>query len=67
MSKKMIKVRRVHSSIGRNRNQEKVVRGLGLAKLGSERLLEDTPAIRGMVAKVPHMVTIVEENINEAE
>jgi len=43
--------------------QEKTVRGLGLRKLNQERVLEDTPAVRGMVKKVPHLVQIVEENI----
>lgn len=63
MADKRIKVRLVHSAIGREKRQSKIVRGLGLRKLNSERELEDTPAIRGMVAKIPHLVEIVEENI----
>ncbi len=63
MSQKKIKVRLVHSAIGRLDVQEKTVRGLGLRKLNQERVLEDTPAVRGMVKKVPHLVQIVEENI----
>lgn len=62
MSKK-IKVKLVHSAIGRNRKQAEVVKGLGLRKLYSERVLEDTPAVRGMVNKIPHLVKIIEENV----
>lgn len=61
MSKKKIKIKLVHSTIGRNKRQEKIVKGLGLKKLHGQRELLDTPAIRGMVAKVPHLVQIVEE------
>lgn len=61
MPEKKIKVRLVHSTIGRDRRQEKIVKGLGLRKLYGERILIDTPAVRGMVAKIPHLVTIVEE------
>lgn len=63
MSQKTIKVRLVHSTIGRDGRQAKIVKGLGLRKLQSERVLEDTPSIRGMVAKVSHLVKIVEENV----
>ena len=63
MSKKKIKVKLVHSTIGRDKKQGEIVRGLGLRKLNSERVLEDTPAIRGMVAKIPHLVKIIEENV----
>lgn len=63
MADKKIRVKLVHSAIGRNKNQEKIVKGLGLRKLNSERELLDTQAIRGMVAKIPHLVQIVEENV----
>ena len=63
MTDKKIRVKLVHSAIGRNKIQEKIVRGLGLRKLNSERELLDTPPIRGMVAKIPHLVQIIEENI----
>lgn len=65
MSKKKIKVKLIHSTIGRDAKQEKVVKGLGLRKLYSVRELEDTPAIRGMVAKIPHLVKIVEESVTK--
>ena len=55
-----IKVQYYRSGIGFNVNQKLVVKGLCLNKLNSIRELEDTPAIRGMVAKVSHLVRIVE-------
>ncbi len=53
-----LKVKLVRSVAGRPRDQKDTVRGLGLKKLNQERLLQDTPAIRGMVAKVSHLVTM---------
>lgn len=44
------------SPIGRPQRQRDTLRGLGLRKLHSERVLEDTPAIRGMLDKVAHLV-----------
>lgn len=38
-------------------HQRKVLKGLGLGKIGTVRLLEDTPSIRGMLHKVHHLVT----------
>jgi len=55
-----IKIQYYRSGIGFNVNQKRVVKGLGLNKLNSIREVEDTPAIRGMVAKVPHLLRIVE-------
>ena len=37
------------------------VRGLGLRKIGSQKTLENTPAVRGMIKKVIHLVEVVEE------
>lgn len=54
MSKVKVILRR--SVIGRPQRQRDTVRGLGLRKLHSERILEDTPAIRGMIRKVSHLV-----------
>ena len=60
---KKIKIKLFHSPCGRLPKQRKTVTGLGLRKLYAERVLEDTPAVRGMVGKVPHLVKIVEENV----
>ena len=48
------------SPIRRKKDQRLTLAGLGLNKVGRERVLEDTPAVRGMIAKVAHMVTIKE-------
>jgi large subunit ribosomal protein L30 len=55
-----IKVQYYRSAIGFNVHQKLVVKGLGFGKLNSIREVSDTAAIRGMVAKVPHLVRIVE-------
>ena len=59
-----LKITLVRSLIGRPQKQRKVVNGLGLRKLNSSVVREDTPAIRGMVAAVPHLVK-AEEIDNE--
>jgi large subunit ribosomal protein L30 len=46
----------VKSMIGRPEKHRKVLRGMGLTKINKTVQLEDTPAIRGMVAKVSHLV-----------
>ena len=48
------------SPIRRKNDQRATLVGLGLNKLGRTAVLEDTPAIRGMIAKVAHMVEVVE-------
>ncbi len=60
MSKKTIVVEQYASVARRPKAQEKILIGLGLNKVGRRRELEDTPAIRGMVKKVPHLVRLVE-------
>lgn len=62
MAKKTITVRQTGSPIRRAEVQRKTLIGLGLNKVGRERTLEDTPAVRGMINKVSHMVEIVEDN-----
>lgn len=57
---KTLKVRQVGSPIRRKDDQRATLRGLGLNRLGRERVLEDTPSVRGMIAKVAHMVVVVE-------
>ena len=60
MSKKTIKVTQIGSTIGRPEIQEKNLRGLGLTKIGKTVEVEDTPAIRGMIKKVSHRVSVSE-------
>lgn len=57
---KTIKVTQTASPIRREGSQRKTLIGLGLNKLNRTRELEDTPAIRGMVHKVRHMVRVEE-------
>lgn len=59
--KKMLKVRQTGSPIRRPQDQRATLTGLGLRKIGQVRELEDTPAVRGMIRKISHMVEIVEE------
>jgi large subunit ribosomal protein L30 len=53
-----VKVTLVKSPIGFNRNQAKVVEGMGLRRIGHSVELLDTDATRGMILKVRHLVTI---------
>ena len=55
-----IKIKQVGSPIRRPESQRKVLIGLGLNKMHKVVEREDTPEIRGMVAKIPHLVEIVE-------
>jgi len=48
----------VKSTIGFNRNQAGVVRGMGLRRIGHTVALADTPATRGMIHKVRHLVRV---------
>lgn len=55
-----IKIKLVRSPIGRPEKQRKIVRSLGLKKMNQVVERPDTPPFRGMVAKVPHLLAIVE-------
>jgi len=58
---KTITVRQIGSPIGRPADQRGTLIGLGLNKMHRTRTLEDTPSVRGMIRKIPHLVEIVEE------
>ena len=60
-NKKTLKVIQTSSPIGRNEVQRRILIGLGLNKLHRERVLEDTPSIRGMITKVAHLVKVEEQ------
>ncbi len=55
-----LKVTQTGSPIGRRRDQRATLIGLGLNKMHRSRVLDDTPAIRGMIDKVHHLVRIEE-------
>ena len=60
-AKKTIKVTQIGSPIRRRSDQRETLIGLGLNKMHKTRELEDTPAIRGMIAKVHHLVRVEDE------
>jgi len=57
----MLKVTLVRSMIGRPEKHRQVLRGMGLTRINKTVELEDTPAIRGMIHKVSHMVKAEEK------
>lgn len=54
-------VRQVRSGIGFTVRQKATLRALGLGKLGRERTFPDNPQVRGMLAKIPHLVEVERE------
>ncbi len=59
--KKTVRVTQIKSPIGRPDDQRQTLIGLGLNKIRRTRELEDTPAVRGMINKVHHLVRVEEE------
>ena len=55
-----LKVTQVRSSIGVKPRQRGTLRALGLRRLGQSNTLPDRPEIRGMIRKVPHLITVEE-------
>ena len=60
--KATVRVTQVGSPIGRRKDQRATLVGLGLNKMHRTRELEDTPSVRGMIAKVQHLVRIEEDH-----
>ena len=56
-----IKVTQIKSGIGTKPNQRQTLRSLGLKRIHDSVVQEDRPEIRGMVATVPHLVTVEED------
>jgi len=59
--KKTITLEQIGSPLRRPDIQRRTLIGLGLNKMNRRRTLEDTPAVRGMINKIPHLVRIVDE------
>jgi large subunit ribosomal protein L30 len=59
--KKLVTIVQTGSPIGRKPEQEATLKGLGLNKRHRRRALEDTPAVRGMINKVKHLVRVEEQ------
>ena len=57
--KKTLTVKLVKSVAGTRQSHRDTVRGLGLRKIDSQRVLEDTPAVRGMINKVAYLVKVL--------
>lgn len=55
-----LKITQVRSAIGTKPNQRKTLQALGLKRINHSVVKEDRPEIRGMVATVPHLVTVEE-------
>jgi large subunit ribosomal protein L30 len=53
-----LKVTQVRSAIGRPEAARRVLRGMGLRRVNQSVILPDTPAVRGMIFKVPHLVKV---------
>ena len=60
--KKTVTVRQIRSANRKPAIQTATLKGLGLGKIRRTRTLEDTPAVRGMIRAVAHLVEIVEES-----
>ena len=58
---KMIKVEQIGSAIRRHHSQRETLIGMKLNKIGRVTELQDTPSVRGMIAKVQHLVRVVED------
>jgi len=56
-----VSVKLIKSGIGRPQRHKDTLRGLGLTKLNKVVTLQDTPAIRGMIKKVEHLVRVLED------
>jgi large subunit ribosomal protein L30 len=59
MSKK-IKIKQIKSAISCNYLQKRTLKALGLRKIRQEKVFADSPAIRGMIDKVKHLLTVTE-------
>ncbi|MDG6078465.1 50S ribosomal protein L30 [Erythrobacter litoralis] len=56
-----IKIKQTGSPIRRPKDQRKILVGLGLDKMHKVVERQDTPEVRGAIAKIPHLVTVVED------
>ena len=60
-----ITVTQTRSAIGTKPKQRGTLRALGLGRIGKSNVLPDRPEIRGMIARVPHLITVEEVSGNE--
>lgn len=57
-TKQKLRVTQVRSAIGYNRRQRVILRGLGIRRMHHTVELEDTPSVRGMIRKIPHLLKV---------
>ena len=57
---KMLRVTQVRSAIGGTRRQRESLRGLGLVRIGTSAIVQDTPSTRGLIRRVQHLVALEE-------
>ncbi len=55
-----IKVKQIRSKIGQPKDQKATLAAMGLGRISSVAVLDDTPSVRGMIRKVQHLVQIVD-------
>lgn len=60
MAKKLV-IKQIKSVIGRPESQRRVLAALGLGRIGKSNELDDNASIRGMIAKVNHLICVVEK------
>ncbi len=60
MAEKKLKVTKIRSAIGRQSTQKRTLEALGLGKMNSSKIHNDTPQIRGMIFKVKHLLKVEE-------
>jgi len=63
MAEATITVTQIKSSIGTKPKHRGTLRALGLGKIGNTNTLPDRPEIRGMIARVPHLITVSDSNL----
>ncbi|MDD9802077.1 MAG: 50S ribosomal protein L30 [Deltaproteobacteria bacterium] len=56
--KQKLRVTQVRSAIGYNRRQRVILRGLGIRRMHHTVEIEDTPSVRGMIRKIPHLLKV---------
>lgn len=57
---KQVKVQLIRSLIGRLKNHKECAKGLGLGRINSTSILEDTPSVRGMINKIHYLLSVEE-------
>jgi len=61
MADKTVTVEQIASPVRRPKDQRATLIGLGLNKIRKQATLKDTPEVRGMIRKIPHLVRVVSE------